>query len=69
MNSSALQMQLTLTSNIIFMDEDHFRVIRGHDDPMVIFTMIVNVEVKGIVVDQGSSMDILFKDAFDKLGL
>ena len=44
-------------------------MIPGHDDPMVIFAAMVNVEVKRVFVDQGSSADILFCDAFDKLGL
>ena len=44
-------------------------MIPGHDDPMVISAAMVNVEVKRVFIDQGSSADILFRDAFDKLGL
>ena len=44
-------------------------VVKGHEDPMVISVAIINAEVKHILVDQGNSADILFRDAFDKLGL
>ena len=44
-------------------------MIPGHDDPMVISAAMVNAEVKRVFVDQGSSADILFRDAFDKLRL
>ena len=31
--------------------------------------MMVNTKVKRVFVDQGSSTDIIFRDAFNKLGL
>ena len=40
-----------------------------HDDPMVISAIMVNAEVKRVFVDQGSSANIIFQDAFDRLGL
>ena len=36
---------------------------------MVISTVMVNTEVKRILIHQGSSADILFRDAFNKLRL
>ena len=36
---------------------------------MIISTMMVNAEVKSVFMDQRSSIDIIFWDAFDKLGL
>ena len=36
---------------------------------MVISTIMVNAEVNRVFVDQGSSPDIIFQDAFDRLGL
>ena len=36
---------------------------------MMISAVMVNAEVKRVFIDQGSSADILFRDAFDKLGL
>ena len=40
-----------------------------HDDELVISVRIANARVKRIMVDTGSSADILYFDAFQKLGL
>ncbi|XP_010278612.1 PREDICTED: uncharacterized protein LOC104612746 [Nelumbo nucifera] len=40
-----------------------------HDDALVVKLRINDFEVKHILVDSGSSADILFKEAFDKLQL
>ena len=57
------------TFKIIFSSSDLERVVLGHDDLMVISTVIVNAEVKRVFIDQASSADIIFRDAFGKLGL
>ena len=36
---------------------------------LIISTVMVNAEVKRIFMDQGSLADVIFHDAFDKLGL
>ncbi|XP_015970363.1 uncharacterized protein LOC107493843 [Arachis duranensis] len=54
---------------ITFTKEDAAGIISGHDDPMVITIMLANANLHRTLVDQGSSMDILLKMAFDKLGL
>ena len=36
---------------------------------MVIKVIIANFEVQRVIVDQGSSADIIFIDAFNKLGM
>ena len=54
---------------ITFSNSDLEGVILGHDDLMIISAVIVNAEVKRVFVDQRSSVDIIFYDAFDKLGL
>lgn len=41
--------------------------IRAHDYPMVITAIIGNADVKRVFVDEGSSADILFYDAFRKM--
>ena len=56
-------------SEIVFSCSDLEGVIPRHDDPMVISATIVNAEVKRVFANQGTSADILFWDAFDKLGL
>ncbi|XP_065026149.1 uncharacterized protein LOC135650594 [Musa acuminata AAA Group] len=40
-----------------------------HDDALVISARVANVQVRRIMVDTGSSADILYFDAFQKLGL
>nr|XP_009413508.1 PREDICTED: uncharacterized protein LOC103994794 [Musa acuminata subsp. malaccensis] len=40
-----------------------------HDDALVISVRIANAQVRRIMVDTGSSADILYWDAFQKLGL
>ncbi|XP_064941714.1 uncharacterized protein LOC135595120 [Musa acuminata AAA Group] len=40
-----------------------------HDDALVVAARIANAQVKRIMVDTGSSADILYLDAFQKLGL
>ncbi|XP_052107466.1 uncharacterized protein LOC107457900 [Arachis duranensis] len=54
---------------ISFTKEDGQGIIPGHDDPVVITMILANVHLHRTLVDQGSSADILFKPAFDKLGL
>ncbi|XP_064987579.1 uncharacterized protein LOC135626300 [Musa acuminata AAA Group] len=40
-----------------------------HDDALVITTRIANAQVRRIMIDTGSSADVLYLDAFQKLGL
>ncbi|XP_065036585.1 uncharacterized protein LOC135672060 [Musa acuminata AAA Group] len=40
-----------------------------HDDALVIMARIVNAQVRRIMIDTGSSADVLFHDAFQRLGL
>ena len=40
-----------------------------HDDPLVVTLTIANYVVKRVLIDTGSSSDILFKSAFDQLGI
>ncbi|XP_057734356.1 uncharacterized protein LOC130949728 [Arachis stenosperma] len=54
---------------IIFTQEDATSIIPGHNDPMVITIILANANLHRMLVDQWSSGDILFKSAFDKLGL
>ena len=56
------------TSEIIFSSSNLEGVIPRHDVPMVISAVMVNAKVKRVFVNQWSSVDILFRDAFDKLG-
>ncbi|XP_072090622.1 uncharacterized protein [Arachis hypogaea] len=54
---------------ISFTKEDAQRVTPGYNDPVVITMILANANLHRILVDQGSSVDILFKSTFDKFGL
>ena len=40
-----------------------------HDDPLVIKAIVANKMIHGVLVDNGSSADIIFGSAFDKIGI
>ena len=40
-----------------------------HDDPLVIRAVIANKTIHRVLVDNGSSTDIIFASAFDKIGI
>ncbi|XP_059669890.1 uncharacterized protein LOC132315551 [Cornus florida] len=52
---------------ITFSDEDMKDVQQPHDDPLVVAMMIANYNTRRILVDNGSSADIIFLDAFSKM--
>ncbi|XP_025640620.1 uncharacterized protein [Arachis hypogaea] len=54
---------------ISFTKEDGQGIVPGHDDPVVITMILANAHLHRTLEDQGSSADILFKPAFDKMGL
>lgn len=53
---------------ITFEDSDLEGIKFPHDDPLVISPIIENFEVKRVLVDNGAFVDILFNDAFIKIG-
>ena len=55
--------------NISFNDDDLVGRQYPHVDPMVITARVGPAEVRRILVDTGSSVNILFKHAFDKMKL
>ena len=61
--------KVSSTLEIVFSSFNLERAILGHDDPMIISAAMVNAEVKRVFADQGSLVDIIFRDAFSKLGL
>ena len=54
---------------IIFPRSNLEGIIPRNDDPMIISVVMANTKVKKVFMDHESSVDIRFKDAFDKLGL
>ena len=47
-----------------FSEEDKMGTIQPHDDALVVTLRIGNYDVKRVMVDQGSSADIMYPDLF-----
>ena len=54
---------------ITFMDEDAARIHHPHDDAIVITLLIADYTTKRVLVDNGSSADILYYPAFQQMKL
>ncbi|XP_058111850.1 uncharacterized protein LOC131255169 [Magnolia sinica] len=54
---------------ISFTDEDARGIHHPHNDALVVTLTIANRKVVHILVDTGSSVDVLFTQAFDKMGM
>jgi len=55
--------------SITFSPSDFEGVVPHDDDSMVVTLQIFNWDVKKVLIDLGSSADILYYDAFEKIGL
>ena len=58
-----------LGTSITFSDSDMEECQHLHDDPLVIRAVVANKTVQRVLVDNGSSADIIFVSAFDKMGI
>ena len=54
---------------ITFSDSDLEGCQHPHDDPLVIRAVVANKTIHWVLVDHGSSVDIIFASAFDKMGI
>ena len=52
-----------------FLDEDKIETIQPHDDALVIILRIGGYDVKRVMVDQGSTAEIMYLDLFKRLNL
>ena len=52
-----------------FSDSDMEGCQHPHDDPQVIMVVVANKTVHRVLVDNGSSADIIFASAFNKMGI
>jgi len=55
--------------NITFTDQDFRGIDTRQDDSMVITIELANCEVRQTLVEQGSSVDVLYWRTFKKMGL
>ena len=58
-----------MNTNITFSDANLVGYQHPHDDPLVVKMIIANKTVHRILVDNGSSIDIIFTSAFDKMDI
>ena len=52
-----------------FSEEDARGVIMPHDDALVVTMTVANHAIHGILVDNGSSVDILYWTVFQQMGI
>ena len=62
-------MRTTDEQAITFTDEDAARIHHPHDDPIVIILLIANYTIRRVLVDNGSSADILYYPTFQQMNL
>ena len=58
-----------LDTSITFFDSDLGGCQHPHDDPLVVHVVVANKTIHRVLVDNGSSADIIFVSAFDKMGI
>ena len=58
-----------LNNTITFSDSDLEGCQHPHDDPLVVRAIVANTTVHRVLIDNGSSADIIFASAFDKMGI
>ena len=54
---------------ITFTDEDASRIHHPHDDAIIITLLIADYSIRRVLVDNGSSTDILYYPAFQQMNL
>ena len=58
-----------LDTSITFSDSDLEGCQHPHDNPLVVRAIVANKTVNRVLIDNGSSTDIIFASAFDKMGI
>ena len=58
-----------LDTSITFSDSDLEGCQHPHDNPLVVRAVVANKTVHRVLIDNGSSTDIIFTSAFDKMGI
>ena len=58
-----------IDTTITFSDSDLEGCQHPHDDPLIVRAIVANTTVHRVLVDDGSSTDIIFASTFDKMGI
>ena len=58
-----------LDTSITFSDSDLEGCQHPHDNPLVVRAVVANNTFHWVLIDNGSSADIIFESAFDKMGI
>ena len=58
-----------LDNTITFSDSDLEGCQHPHNDPLVVRAIVANTTVHRVLIDNGSSADIIFASAFEKMGI
>ena len=68
-SQQAVSKRPRLDTTIIFSDSDMEGCQHTHDNPLVIRVVVTNKTIHKVLVDNGSSTDIIFASAFNKMGI
>ena len=61
--------QRQTNQDMCFSEEDARGVKQPHDDPLIIMILIEGFNIRRVLVDNGSSADIIYLSAFQQLKL
>ncbi|KAK3027419.1 hypothetical protein RJ639_040435 [Escallonia herrerae] len=67
--SLSKKQKMTLVPTISFSEDEIWDIKTPHDDPLVVTLRVGNFDVKRILVDNGSSAEVLFYEAFQKMNI
>ena len=69
LNSGPKRAKVEIQPVLSFLDEDKIGTIQSHDDALVLTLKIGGYDIKRILVDQGSSAEIMYLDLYKGLNL
>ena len=68
-NSELKRARVSIQPALSFSDEDKIGIIQPHDDDLVVTLKIGGYDVKMVMVDQGSGVEIMYLDLYRRLKL
>ena len=68
-NSEPKRVRLEIRPSLSFSDEDKIGIIQPHDDALMVTLKIGGYDVKRVMVDQGSCVEVMYLDLYRRLNL